>query len=434
MFARVQINRLFICILPAALGLCLSAGCSEASAPSATPAAPSSLELLLEVAPSRTPEPTATPDALTEGLVAVLNETGLPNQTLLGLSTVDWLNLGISLLLVLLGYLLGVWLIRRLLPRLAQRTATTVDDRLLSTAGAQILGLILIVTTGFALRRLVFLPAGLKRLLADGLFLLGLFFIAAILWRLIGLAADVIRVRAIKDGYEKEANSLLKWLVWPARAIVLLIALSALLTHYAINVTGITIILGIIVLIISLAARDLLTDVIAGMIILFDQPFRIGDRIDLTSLDTMGDVVDIGMRSTRIITLDNRMVIVPNSQIGKNQVVNYTAPDLSYMLLSDILVAYENDVEQVRRVISAAVRSVDGVAQDRDVDVVLQDFSEYSMRFRISWWIASHMDQFVMRDRVNRAAIEALKGADVTLPYDKSKLTVSMDTSTKQGA
>ncbi len=104
------------------------------------------------------------------------------------------------------------------------------------------------------------------------------------------------------------------------------------------------------------------------------------------------------------------------------------------MLLSDILVAYENDVEQVRRVISAAVRSVDGVAQDRDVDVVLQDFSEYSMRFRISWWIASHMDQFVMRDRVNRAAIEALKGADVTLPYDKSKLTVSMDTSTKQGA
>ncbi len=48
----------------------------------------------------------------------------------------------------------------------------------------------------------------------------------------------------------------------------------------------------------------------------------------------MGDVVDIGMRSTRIITLDNRMVIVPNSQIGKNQVVNYTAPDLSYMLLS----------------------------------------------------------------------------------------------------
>jgi small-conductance mechanosensitive channel len=79
----------------------------------------------------------------------------------------------------------------------------------------------------------------------------------------------------------------------------------------------------LIALVISLAARDVLADIVSGAIIMIDRPFRVGDRIDVPNTDSWGDVVDIGIRSTRILTWDNLLVIVPNSQIGKNQIVNY---------------------------------------------------------------------------------------------------------------
>ena len=61
--------------------------------------------------------------------------------------------------------------------------------------------------------------------------------------------------------------------------------------------------------------------------VMLDRPYRIGDRIEILDLKTWGDVVDIGLRSTRIRTQDNRMVVVPNSLIGKSLVVNYAYPN-----------------------------------------------------------------------------------------------------------
>src|SRR5690606_17104015 len=192
---------------------------------------------------------------LAGGLIEILDEKGLANRTVMGVSYGNWLNLGLSLVIVLIGYLLSVLLVRRLLPSLARRTATNLADRLLVAAGNLFDGLAIVLMLKFAANRLVFLPAGLKSWLNDAFFLVGLFLLVAILWRLIGLAVAWIEGRAVRKGYEKEANSLLKWVIWPVRLMMLLIAFSALLTHYAINVTGITIILGIIVLVVSLAAR-----------------------------------------------------------------------------------------------------------------------------------------------------------------------------------
>ena len=67
------------------------------------------------------------------------------------------------------------------------------------------------------------------------------------------------------------------------------------------------------------------------------------------------------MRSTKVLTLDNRMVIIPNSETGKNQIANYRYPDSSYYEMSHIVVDYENDIEQVEQLLVETVRSVEGV-------------------------------------------------------------------------
>ena len=381
---------------------------------------------LAEVVPERTPLPTATPDALAEGVQEIIQRIGLAGKRVLWLQYEDWINLGISLLVILAAYLIGTWLIHWLLPRLVRRTQTVLDDRLLRASGSELRWLAVVFVLHFATKRLAFIDADAKVFLSDFYFSLGLILAFLILWRLIRLAAQQALDRADKAGHREGAESLITLSVWALRLLLITIAISLTLTHFGVNITGFAVLLGLIGLALSLAGRDLLADIISGALILIDRPYRVGDRIDLPSIDSWGDVVDIGMRSTRILTLDNRMVIVPNSQVSKDQIVNYCYPDPSYYDMRDLVIAYDNDVERVGQLLVDTIRRVEGVQKERDIDALLFEFRENQMVFKLGWWIASYKDLSMVRDRVNRAVIQALKDAGVVLPYRRGSLHVAL--------
>jgi small-conductance mechanosensitive channel len=317
--------------------------------------------------PTRTPMPTATPDALAEGILQIVQETGMSEKTLFWLGYSEWINLGISLFFVLAGYLIGTWLIRWLLPRLVRRTKTNLDDLLLRVAANELRWLAVVLIFRFSINRLNFIHASVKALIADVSFFLAIFLIAELLWRLISLAANQADERTQNIDHQAEAESLITLATWTLRLIVLIFVAALTLSYFGVNITGFAFILGIIVLAFSLAGRDILTDIISGAMILIDSPFRIGDRLELPSIDSWGDVVEIGMRSTKILSMENRMVVLPNSLIGKNQIINYSYPDPSYFNLVKVVVAYDNDPDQVSEILEAAIRSVEGVQKEREV-------------------------------------------------------------------
>jgi len=404
---------------PAAIGTVEGEG--GASAPSGLEAL---VPTLVDIAPTRTPEPTATPDALAQAITGVIQETGLSGRTLLWLKYADWINLGISLLYVLVGYLIGTWLIRWLLPRLVSRTKTTLDDRLLQTSGNELRWLAVVLILRVSTNRLTFVNADTKTTLSDVYFSLTLILAVLILWRLIGLAAQEALDREGKRGHRQQSESLITLSVWGLRLVVLILAVSLALAYFGVNITGFAVFLGIIGLALSLAGRDILADIISGAMILIDRPYRIGDRLELPSIDSWGDVIDIGMRSTRILSMENRMVVVPNSLIGKNQVVNYSYPDPSYFNLVKVVVAYDNDFDQVSNILETAIRSVEGVQTEREVVAWLMELSEYQAVYWTAWWVATYADRYSVQDRVIRAMMRALKEAGVILPYTKTRVDV----------
>jgi len=389
---------------------------------------PSVLEALVptlaDIAPTRTPVPTATPDALAEGVAEILRETGLSGRTLLWLQYADWINLGISLLYVLAGYLIGTWLIRWLFPRLVRRTKTALDDRLLQTSGSELRWLAVVLILRVSTNRLTFVNADTKTTLGDIYFSLTLILAVLILWRLIRLAAQEALDRADKAGHRQQTESLITLSVWGLRLVVLIVAVSLALAYFGVNITGFAVFLGILGLALSLAGRDILADIISGAMILIDRPYRVGDRLELPSIDSWGDVVDIGMRSTKILSMENRMVVIPNSLVGKNQVVNYSYPDPSYFNLVKVVVAYDNDPDQVSKILETAIRSVEGVQMEREVVAWLMELTEYQMVYWTAWWVATYADRYSVQDRVIRAMMRALKEAGVILPYTRSHVNV----------
>ena len=174
---------------------------------------------------------------------------------------------------------------------------------------------------------------------------------------------------------------------------------------------------GIGGLVIAFAAQDTLANLFAGVFIILDQPFREGDRIEIQEIDTWGDVVDVGLRTTRIRTRDNRMVIVPNNVIGSNPVVNHSFPDTSYRLGVDVGIAYGSDIDRATEVLMDAVRGVEGVLQDKRIEVLFRGFGDSSLDFHCRAWFPHFMDARRYEDKLNRAIDKALRAADIEIPF-----------------
>ncbi len=405
----------------------LPEGTAESGTPTEEAPAPTETGLFDEVLTTRTPVPTATPGPLELGISRLAATTGLDETRFLGLTGTDWLNLGVSLLFVLVAYLLGTWLIRRVLLRLIRRTPTEFDDRVLEAAGNNLRWLVVILILGFSTTRLAFVSADVKVVLSDIYFVLGLIVVVLLLWRLVDLADDWYREKLAETERGEGFEPVIVLLVRVGRILVGVIAFTILLSHFGVNITAFVAALGIGGLALSLGAKDTIADAIAGFIILVDRPFRIGDRIEIQEVGTWGDVADIGLRTTRIRTRDNRMVIVPNSVIGSNQVINYTYPDPQYRIETHVGIAYGTDIETARRVIVDTVRQVEGVLQDKPIDALYIEMGDSAMIFRVRWWIESYVDTRRMLDRVHTAVQHALDEAGIESPYPTQTINLQVD-------
>jgi len=363
-----------------------------------------------------TPELTATPGVITDFVAQVVKSTGIERTRFLGLTLEDWINLGISLLILLLSFLLVGHFIYSGLKKLVVKTPSKYDNLLLDSIKREISWVTGLLGLQIATARLLFLTPDLKQWLSKVYFALIVMAVAIILWKAVDIAGRWYREQAEEQGEEVRKDAVLVLVQRAIRFLIVVTGLIVIFQRIGINISGLLTALGIGGLALSLAAQDTLSNMVSGIIILMDQPFRVGDRIEIQGLDTWGDVVDIGLRSTRIRTLDNRMVIVPNSSISKNQVINYTFPDPRYRVQIEIGVAYGSDLKEVRQVITHAVRSVDGVISEKPVDVLFLEFGDSAMTLRIRWWIESYADSRRIFDKVNEAVYLALEKTGVEMP------------------
>jgi small-conductance mechanosensitive channel len=339
---------------------------------------------------------------------------------ILGLNPEQWADVGIALLIVVLAAFIGRWLVtyvlERWIGRVTRRTKSKLDEGIMKAIRTPVFWLILISALRVALERIDPLLGPWKESLPDIYFILYLLLVTLVIWALIGVFAEWYGDRLKKQAGSKLEKQWMPFLRRMAIIIVGLVAASVALSHFDVDISGMLATLGIGSLAIALAAQASLADVINGFLIMIDQPYRVGDRIEILDLDTWGDVVDIGLRSTRVRTRDNRMVIVPNSVIGKSLVVNYSYPDTRYRIQIHVGVAYGTEVETARETIVNAVSGVEGVLETHPVEALFLEFGESAMIFRVRWWIESYVDTRRMFDRVNTRIYEALETAGVELP------------------
>jgi len=370
--------------------------------------------------PEVTAVPTAspTPSAVTDG-----NLSENISETVSGISWQDVLEVAISMAIIFLIAFYGGKLLYVLLQRLANRTKYRLDNQLLEVIRPQISWFLLALGFQFATTRLDFLDDSLEQLLQTSYFLLYLVVILATIWR----AGDFLVDWYIAGRSEHMNKNLVTQVVPMLKRLahITLIIITGLVVagYFGIDVLALSAALGLSGFALALAAKDTITNVISGFVIMVSQPFKVGDRIDVESLGSWGEVVDIGIRSTNVLMRDNRLVIVPNSAIVDNTVVNYSMPDSSYRLQTDIGIGYGVDIPQISQLIKNRVAKVDGVLPDKNIDVWFTEFGDSSNTFRVRWWVNSYADKRRSTHDVNTA----IQQLSEQLPIDMPNPTFTLD-------
>jgi len=150
---------------------------------------------------------------------------------------------------------------------------------------------------------------------------------------------------------------------------------------------------GIGAMAIGMAAKDTLSDIIAGILILTDAPYRVGDVVYVRN-NLKGRVVTIGLRNTRLITKNNVEVIVPNTIMGTSQIINESSSkDDGLRIQLDITVAVGEDVEKIKQLLVEATKKATKVMQDKPIKALMVSFEQYMLQFRVQCWIDNPEDK-----------------------------------------
>ncbi len=204
------------------------------------------------------------------------------------------------------------------------------------------------------------------------------------------------------------------------KVFVFIIAVIAVLDKLGFNVTSIVTSLGVGSLAVGLAAQDTIKNFISGILLVTDRQFRIGDRVNLRDIGVEGFVYDIGLRTTRIITISgNNLIIVPNSKLTEGVIENMLYPEPKSKDFVEIGVAYGSDVEKVKSLMLQAIKEMEseGVLSDPPPSVFFTQFGDSALIFKAIYFVKEKSIAFGIKSKIHERINELFKENGIEIPF-----------------
>src|SRR5690242_791591 len=201
-----------------------------------------------------------------------------------------------------------------------------------------------------------------------------------------------------------------------AKYIIITVGLLvALKQAFAIDLTSIAVVFTALSVGIGFGLQYIAADIASGFILLFERPIRIGDRVTIG--EDEGDVQSINLRTTVVTTNDRIAIIVPNSKLVSQRVVNWSYGDPRARIAIPIGVADDSDIQLVTDTLVEAARNVANVLTDPAPCVQFLKFGDYSLDFRLLIWTNQPRRHMQIRSDINYRIAELFRERSIRIPY-----------------
>ncbi|MCC6364663.1 MAG: mechanosensitive ion channel [Bryobacterales bacterium] len=205
--------------------------------------------------------------------------------------------------------------------------------------------------------------------------------------------------------------------------LIIIFGLIVGLQSAGINLSTLTVLGGALGLGIGFGLQNIANNLISGVILLFEQPIKVSDRVEVGSLN--GEVVRIGVRSTWVRTNDNIVVLVPNSEFVSSKVTNWTANDRKVRFSTPVGVSYSSDPAEVRDILLKVASGNPDVLSDPAPDVIFKDFGDNSLDFELRVWTSNKVDApSVLKSDLNFAIFDAFRAHNIEIPFPQRDVHV----------
>ena len=309
----------------------------------------------------------------------------------------------------------------RLLRAVTSRTRTDFDDRLLALLERPVFYTVFFGGLSLAVRQLPLPPLGSMVTVRILLTLI------ALLWLGFGFRACGLVLELLQRHHERFPiveertlplfNNLGKVLVFGLISYVLL-------AIWKVDATAWLTSAGIVGIAVGFAAKDTLANLFAGLFILADTPYKIGDFIVLDSGER-GRVTHVGVRSTRLLTRDDIEITIPNAVIANAKIVNESGgPWEKERLRIQVSCAYGSDVDQVCDVLSQAALSVGHVCPEPEPRVRFRSFGDSGLNFELLCWIDEPVLRGLVTHDLNMTIYKAFAREAIEIPYPKQDVYI----------
>ena len=265
-------------------------------------------------------------------------------------------------------------------------------------------------------------PPWLARILGAILALMVFYYLSTLVKRVLG--------RRVARHFRRPSitRTVLRGIQGIVLAIGVLTALRILrfdLANLALSVTVFSAVAGFVL-------APIIGSVVSGLFVLSEQPYEIGDMIHIPDKDVYAFVEDITLRYTKVFTLNNTFMILPNGSVRERDIVNFSAEDSRTRLSLDVLVTYESDLAEARTLIEAAAQKTEKVIKGGpDIRIgsarypaaptcYIDNFGDHGVNLRLRYWATEPYKLLTLRSRVQTNVWDRLADADVEIAYPHS--------------
>lgn len=178
---------------------------------------------------------------------------------------------------------------------------------------------------------------------------------------------------------------------------------------------------GLVIAVLGFALRNALADVFSGIAVGIEAPYRIGDWVAIDDA-TRGRVIEIGWRTTRLLTRDDTYMILPNSQIARQKLTNYSAPRRKYRAQVQVVLSHEISISEAKVMLAAAAARPSIIVSSPVPDVRVASYDADGIRYHVRFWVPSFADDIDCRDAVFSEIDVALRALALPLPVPRLRL------------
>ena len=321
----------------------------------------------------------------------------------------------------------AISVIIKILQKRAQKTKTKLDDIILHSIGRPLYILVIVAGIYYAIHQAPYLNNVINKY--DGGYIYRHFILTIfVTWIIASLAKKIIK----EYGYDLAARTkgemdsrLVVLADMSATYIIWIFGIMTALSGIGYEITPFITGMGILGLAIALAAQNLLSNVFGGVTITMDQLYKVGDRIQMSGV--YGDVYEIQPRYTKIKTLDNVIITIPNSKVINDLITNFAVPDATIRVKIPVGVAYGTDPKKIDSILLDIADNTPLVLSEPEPSVRLIEYAASSQNFELLVWVRHYDERHPVIDSILREMFKRFKNEGIEMPFNQMDVHIKKE-------